>query len=376
MTRALPAVNGPTELKGPPLRSIPRYSVDDMDRMAERFMRSGLFGLTAPQAFTLMCLAQARGIDAMEALAQYDIVDGKPAMKAVAMQAHYQAGGGRMILVERSRQCCRIEAWHPALHPQHVVFEVHLKDLVDSKVAQRFDKDTKRWVIKETYVRFPDDMLHKRCIAKVVRAIAPGLVAGIYTPEEIRDFFDTRESTPRGVPSPARASRSLGAPPPSGAPSSPPEPLRGAADDDGGWRDFIRREVRGASVEFEDQCRAAGKADAPPLELNGHQVVNHLVTMWIDEGLAEAESVAGPDGRRDRVKAAQAVATAFRDFPREVRNDIRDYVAGKLHLALGAAGLLPEVPAEDIAPDEPEGDAEGPSPAASVTDEDGKDGTT
>ena len=71
------------------------YTVSDVRVMAEAAAKSGLFGMKTPeQALALMMLCQAEGIHPMKAVAEYHIIQGRPALKADAMLARFLRAGG------------------------------------------------------------------------------------------------------------------------------------------------------------------------------------------------------------------------------------------------------------------------------------------
>jgi hypothetical protein len=57
-------------------------------------------------------------------------------------------------------------------------------------------KDNK---LKVNWQRFPRQMLTARCISEAVRLLAPQIVSGIYTPEEVQDFSSANQSLPAKV---------------------------------------------------------------------------------------------------------------------------------------------------------------------------------
>lgn len=345
--------NGAATAGLPAVRRPRFYSVADLEVIAKRSASSALFGMNQDQAFTLMAICQSEGLDAVQALKRYHVIQGRPAMRADAMQAEFQRRGGQMRWLRTTAEECLLEAWHPHLHPEHLTFGLTIQELVESGVALAWDRDKKQYVKKENYCRFPRQMMRARCISEAVRAIDPGTVVGIYTPEEVTDFA----VEDRG-PAPAIAAATTPAP----ASAPPAAPLAGAvargrrdqpereADDeaDREWKGFIRREIKAATEEFEAALREAGRPrpERRDLVCNGFQVVNHLCTLWIDDGLMEAEAIAGPDGRRDRGKATEAVRTAFREYPPDVKEEVQEYVADKLQEAYREAGIEPARPGD------------------------------
>ena len=162
-----------------------RCSIQDIEIMADRVAKSGLFGLNPAQAFTLMCLCQAEGIHPIKAVQRYHVIQGRPAMKADAMLADFLRIGGTVKWVTESddRDKCEAIFTHPKFAPdgKSVRFGI-----VDAKTAGLTGNPT--------WQKYPANMLRARVVSTGVRMIAPGIVAGLYTPEEVADF-DPIEAT-------------------------------------------------------------------------------------------------------------------------------------------------------------------------------------
>lgn len=153
-------------------------SVSDMSRMAEAVAKSGLFGMKKPEeAMALMLISQAEGLHPAIAVRDYHIIQGKPALKADAMMARFQQAGGK----------------------------VEWKEISDTKVVATFshpqggsatiDWDMERAAAAELggkgmWKKFPRQMLRARVISEGIRTVYPGVVIGVYTPEEVQDFDD------------------------------------------------------------------------------------------------------------------------------------------------------------------------------------------
>lgn len=155
---------------------IAKTARNDLESMADYLVKSKLFGLaTKEQAVSLMLLAQAEGKHPAIAAREYHIVQGRPALSADAALARFQQAGGKV-------------EWH---------------DYTDSKVSATFshpsggsatiDWDMKRAASaglggKDMWRKFPRQMLRSRVISEGVRTVYPGVVIGVYTPEEVMDF--------------------------------------------------------------------------------------------------------------------------------------------------------------------------------------------
>jgi hypothetical protein len=153
--------------------------VQDIERMALAVAKSGLFGVkTADEAMALMLIAQAEGQHPAIAARDYHIIQGRPALKADAMLARFQAAGGK----------------------------VEWKDYTDERVVGIFSHPaggsiTVTWTLDQAkhiglvkpssgWHKYPRAMLRSRCISEGIRAVYPGCVVGTYSVEEVQDFDD------------------------------------------------------------------------------------------------------------------------------------------------------------------------------------------
>jgi hypothetical protein len=72
-------------------------SFTDIERMGDRIAKSGLFGMkTQDQAVALLLLSHAEGKHPAIAARDYDIIQGRPAKKAEAMQRDFLLSGGKI----------------------------------------------------------------------------------------------------------------------------------------------------------------------------------------------------------------------------------------------------------------------------------------
>jgi hypothetical protein len=149
----------------------------DMQQMAKAIADSRLFGLTdVNQVLALGMVAQAEGHAFATAARDYHVIQGRPALKADAMMARFQAAGGK------------------------VNWEVY----TDEKVTGTFSHPNGgslvvTWTLEQArgiglvkpgsgWQKFPRAMLRSRCISEGIRSVYPGSVTGFYSPEEVADF--------------------------------------------------------------------------------------------------------------------------------------------------------------------------------------------
>lgn len=147
-----------------------------LEAMAQAFAKSGMFGAKTPeQALSLLLLAQAEGVHPAIAMRDYDIIQGRPAKKAEAMQRSFLAHGGKI-------------EWHKYddtgadatfSHPQGGTLRVSW-DMARAEKAGLSGKDN--------YKKNTRQMFGARVISEGVRKVFPAATSGLYVPEEVREF--------------------------------------------------------------------------------------------------------------------------------------------------------------------------------------------
>lgn len=166
----------------------PRRSFDEIMRMAETIAKSRLFGVTqVDQVVALMLMAEAEGRHVASAMQDYSVIQGKPSLKAEAMLARFQQAGGKV------KWTCLTDERVAAIfsHAQCEPVEIDW-DMARAKQAQ---------LANPMWKKYPRQMLRARVISEGVRTAYPGVLGGLYAPEEQIDFEP-----------PAQTSRQAGAP--------------------------------------------------------------------------------------------------------------------------------------------------------------------
>jgi hypothetical protein len=176
----------------------------DIEKMAVRGARSKIIkDMSEDQLYILMQVAASNGIPPIRAMQMYSVIQGKPAMKSEAMLAVWQETGGSVEWLEHSGKVVTGLFTHPRYCPKGYTRSV------------RFDEfpDLNR---KDTWRQYPEAMLTARCVSAAIRAVAPALILGTYTPEEIRDFSPesprTEPEHDRTVTAPTPETKQLEAP--------------------------------------------------------------------------------------------------------------------------------------------------------------------
>jgi hypothetical protein len=155
--------------------------LDEMWRVAEILAASGLCAAKTPeQAFTMLMLCQADGLHPMTAMRRYHLMDIRgrvvPTMRSDAAQGEMQARGWLITPLVRTGEEARAEFSHPAKCPNGFVVSA---TLAEYKAAGLTTKDT--------WKSYPADMLWARLVMRACRTLDPGIIAGVYSPEEIED---------------------------------------------------------------------------------------------------------------------------------------------------------------------------------------------
>ncbi len=150
--------------------------LESIYQLAKCVASSGLWGVrSAEQAVALMALCRAEGLPAAKAVQLYHIIDGRPAMRADAMLARFLDAGGRVEWHDYTDEQVSATFSHPQGGSVRVTWDRSRAD--KAGYLQR----SPTW---RTHTRA---MLRARCISEGVRTVCPGVVCGIYTPEEIKD---------------------------------------------------------------------------------------------------------------------------------------------------------------------------------------------
>lgn len=145
----------------------------DLQQMATVVAKAGCFGFkTMEQAAALMLVAQADGLHPAKAATHYHIINGKPSLTADAMLARFQTAGGRVNWDAYSDEAVTGTFSHPQGGSVSITWT-----LTRAKKAGVGNLE-----------KFPAAMLRARCISEGVRTVYPGVIVGMYTPEEVSTF--------------------------------------------------------------------------------------------------------------------------------------------------------------------------------------------
>jgi len=159
----------------------------DMERMAASIAKSGLFGFkTAEQALAIMAVAQAEGLHPATAARDYHVINGRPALKADAMLARFQAAGGRIDYSVLTDEKVEATFSHPSGGSATIEWTLERAKRAELGGNQMWRK-------------YPRQMLRARVISEGIRTVFPGATGGMYVPEEVADFGPAPASAPAAI---------------------------------------------------------------------------------------------------------------------------------------------------------------------------------
>ena len=151
-------------------------TVDQIQTMANAVVKSGLFGMkTTEQATALMLIAQAEGYHPALAARDYHIIQGRPTLKAETMMARFQQQGGRVEWKTLTDEEVTATFSHPSGG--------------SATITWTFEQARKAGLTgKDNWKNYPRAMLRARVVSEGIRTVFPGVVLGVYTPEEVQDI--------------------------------------------------------------------------------------------------------------------------------------------------------------------------------------------
>lgn len=334
-----------------------RHSLEEVKYLAKAAESSGFYGMTQAQAFTLMMLAEADGRHPMHALRRYHLMEFKgrvtPTMRAEAMLADMMAVGWRHEWTTENDDRDKQEIFlrHPVKCPNGKTVKFSEKDAWTAGLLDGGNR--------ENWQKHRTNMLRARVVSNACRMLDPGIVLGVYTPEETADMgAEQREAIApatrdrpglRSALDDARRPREAPAPAPAPEPVEAPPPQTFAQ-----W-------LAVRLAKFNEECREKiGGRSAQPIDpMAGGQVTNALISAWLAEGGVRDEDVKNGRGARDRSKMAAVIAEAWAKDRESLAAEVDEYLEGKLKALADERGVsLDQADDGGDAPDERQGMAD------------------
>ena len=151
--------------------------VSDMTVMADSIVKSGFYGFkTKEQVMAVMLVAQAENKHPASVVQEYDIIQGKPALKSQAILARFQLSGGSVQWDVVTPKAVKGTFKHPQGGSLTVEWTIEM-----ARQAGIY-REGSGWS------KYPEDMLRARVLSRAVRSIYPACILGHYATEEVMDF--------------------------------------------------------------------------------------------------------------------------------------------------------------------------------------------
>ena len=155
----------------------------DKSSMADAIVKSGFYGFkTREQVLALMFVAEAEGKHIATVVQEYDVIQGRPALKTQAILARFQQSGGKVQWGEMTPKKCVGTFSHEA--GGSLTVEWTLEMARQAGLARP----------GSGWEKYPEDMLRARCIARGVRSVYPACMLGQYSVEEVAEFEPPRKA--------------------------------------------------------------------------------------------------------------------------------------------------------------------------------------
>jgi len=152
-------------------------TVQDMGVMADAIVRSKFYGFTTKdQVIAVMLVAQAENKHVATVLQEYDVIQGRPALKSQAILARFQQAGGKVQWQEMGPKRCIGTFTHESGGSITVEWTIEMA------------KEAGIYKMNSAWTKYPEDMLRARVISRAVRSIYPACILGQYSSEEVQDF--------------------------------------------------------------------------------------------------------------------------------------------------------------------------------------------
>lgn len=159
----------------------PVANMSEFLALAKEFEKSGMFGCSLPgQGAVLLSTCMTDRISPIEFIRTYHLIEGRPAMRADAMLAKFVQAGGRYRITAFTAE--KAEAVF-SFGDNEMTMGMTMKEAEAAGLTK-----SKSGKIKDNWASFPRQMLWARVVSSAIRLVAPGIVAGVYTPEEAQDF--------------------------------------------------------------------------------------------------------------------------------------------------------------------------------------------
>lgn len=191
-----------------PLAGSKEYRINHLKLVAHEIAGSEMFPhfrgdqkKRAANIFSLLLLAASEGLHPMEAIRRYHVIEGMPTKRADAILAEFRDRGGKVRWLHRSNEKVEAEFYDPK-DPKAPPVKITWTFEEAKKSGLAIGREGR---LKDNWRKFPRQMLTARVISEGVRLVAPEIIVGLYTPEEVMDFDDIKPVEVKVDPEPTQS---------------------------------------------------------------------------------------------------------------------------------------------------------------------------
>lgn len=198
------------------------YTIDDLSKLAKAHAQSGLKPeLNQAQAFCVMQKGVEAGIKPMTSLQHLKVVRNNVAIYAEGMRSLIMGHGHRIVVEESTDKLARITGYRKGEDKGYTV-TFTFEDAKQARLTQSSGKMPSQYELR------PAVMLLNRATTRLGREYFADVISGLsYTPEEIEEIEDAKNTPPQPATAPQ--------PEPAPAPAPEPEPEPVATTGFEGW---------------------------------------------------------------------------------------------------------------------------------------------
>jgi hypothetical protein len=156
--------------------------LDAIDKIGQFIARSGMFGCQREeQGKVLAATAMMEKKSLVQINRTYHLIEGNLSMRAEAMLANFRAAGGKHKIISRTPEQASIEL---TMGDQTQAFALTWEEAQKEPFVYGKEKQFKKnWATPRARMQ----TMWARVVSDGVRVMAPEIVCGVYTPEEIED---------------------------------------------------------------------------------------------------------------------------------------------------------------------------------------------
>lgn len=199
--------------------------VDAITKIGDFFAKSGMFGCSnSNQGSVLAAACMSERLSPLAITRKYHLLDGRLTMKSEAMLAEFRQSGGKHRVVCRTHEKAEIELTKDG---QVQSFALSWDEVKQEPFVYGREKQLKtNWATPRARMQ----SLWARVVSDGVRVMAPEIVAGTYSPEEVGDMGNATPAPDLGATLAAsveekkattKAAKVAAAPTPTPAPAQP-----------------------------------------------------------------------------------------------------------------------------------------------------------